>query len=205
MQICNSIKRLQGSLRGRTVAVLYSRGRCTGPRWGPKLTQFLSSSLPQNFILSKLRALYPFCPIAMSSDESPGYPVRRNNSCSAGESECGRTWGTFYACCPGSSQCLDSHSTKINNFICCPNSLNCTDVLADVPTCANPSWDLYNSTGYFCCEPNHAGFSVQGTVSVGCLDPGAARNLSYNALTPSSTGQWPRYCHTVAISNGNFA
>ncbi|KAJ6078126.1 uncharacterized protein N7446_001062 [Penicillium canescens] len=124
----------------------------------------------------------------MSSDEAQGYPVRRNNSCSAGESVCGRTWGTFYACCPGSSQCLDSHSTKINNFICCRDTLNCTGLLADTPTCANTSWDLYNSTGYFCCEPNHAGFSVQGTVSVGCVDPGAARNLSYSALKPSSTG-----------------
>jgi hypothetical protein len=179
-----------------------------GPRWGRKASsvRFFVSPPHSNefeiFILSKHRAL--FCPIAMSSDESQGYPVRRNNSCSAGESVCGRTWGTFYACCPGSSQCLDSHSTEINNFICCRGTLNCSGLLADTPTCADTSWDLYNSTGYFCCEPNHAGFHVEGTVSVGCVDPGAARNLSYSALKPSSTGQWSLYCHTVPVANVRF-
>jgi hypothetical protein len=154
------------------------------------------------FILFKHRTLYLFCPIAMSSDESQGYPIRRNNSCSAGELVCGRTWGTFYACCPSRySRCF--HSTKINNFICCPNNLDCTDSL-EYPNCAGTSWDLYNSTGYFCCEPNQAGFSIEGTSSVGCLNPGAARNSSYNVLTPSSMGQWLLYCHTVLVANVRF-
>jgi hypothetical protein len=140
----------------------------------------------------------------MSSVETQGYPIRRNNSCSAEEKVCGGTWGTFYACCPGSSECLDSKSTKIKNFICCHGNLNCTGILEDTPTCANTSWDLYNSTGYFCCEPNHAGFSVEGTYSVGCVDPGAARNLSYSALKASTTGQWPLYCHNVRVANVCF-
>ncbi|KAJ5778992.1 hypothetical protein N7457_006712 [Penicillium paradoxum] len=124
----------------------------------------------------------------MSSDDIQGYPIRRNNSCSTGESACGRTWGTFHACCPEGAQCLDSQADKIRNFICCPNSLNCSSVLADAPTCADTTWDLYNSTGYFCCEPKHPGFDVQDTVSVGCLDPGTPRNESYNALKASSIG-----------------
>lgn len=172
--------------------MLYSRGWCSGPRWGRKPRSVFFFSPPYSnefriFILFKDRTLYLFCPIAMFSEGSQGYAIRRNNSCSAGEFVCGQTWGTFYACCPGSFRCLDS-THKINNFICCPNSLDCTNILETELSCSDTSWDLYNSTGYFCCEPNQAGFSVQGTFSVGCVDPGAARNVSYNTLTPTSMG-----------------
>lgn len=130
-------------------------------------------------------------PIAMGTDHIQGYPLRRNNSCNAGEEPCGNTWESFWACCPGNSQCLDSKATGINNFICCPNSLNCSSVLAESPTCADTTWDLYNSTGYFCCESDNPGFAVQNTVLVGCLDADAPQNNSYNALKPSSTGSSP--------------
>lgn len=140
----------------------------------------------------------------MSSDGIQGYPIRRNNSCSAGESTCGTTWGTFHACCPESSDCVDSHMTQVKNFICCSNALNCATILADTPNCANTSWDLYNSTGYFCCDSKHPGFDVEGTVSVGCLDPGTPRNDSYNALKASSIGQWPGWFCPTAVTDGDL-
>ncbi|KAJ5767075.1 uncharacterized protein N7511_004691 [Penicillium nucicola] len=125
----------------------------------------------------------------MTTDMVEGYALRRNNTCGDTEKKCtpNATWDDWQACCPGNSFCFDSQASQAN-FICCEDTLNCTASIATEPTCADKSWNLFNSTGYFCCEEDQSAFNVDGTVWVGCADPGFSGGSKYIALDPSSVG-----------------
>jgi hypothetical protein len=125
----------------------------------------------------------------MTTDSVEGYALRRNNTCGNSEVTCteNATWDNWQACCPQNSFCFDSKASQAN-FICCENQFNCTSRIATAPTCADKSWNLFNSTGYFCCEEDQVAFNVDKTVWVGCADPGFAAGSEYISLETSSVG-----------------
>ncbi|CAI7589931.1 unnamed protein product [Penicillium glandicola] len=125
----------------------------------------------------------------MSTENVQGYALRHNNTCISGTQSCtpNGTWDNWQACCPENSYCFDSTMGQAN-MICCPNGLNCSATVAATPACADTSWNLFNSTGYFCCESGQDAFNVEGTVLVGCADADFAGNSSYLALSVSSVG-----------------
>ncbi|KAJ5535539.1 hypothetical protein N7527_001793 [Penicillium freii] len=126
----------------------------------------------------------------MSDDYVSGYAIRRNSTCEAGENQCtksGATWGDYQACCPGNSFCFDSN-TGIPNIICCENQNNCTAIVADTPSCANQTWNLFDYKGGFCCEQGDSAFGVDDRVLVGCTEALQSGNDSFIDLKTLSTG-----------------
>ncbi|KAJ5930538.1 hypothetical protein N7466_006031 [Penicillium verhagenii] len=96
-----------------------------------------------------------------------GYASRRDGSCSTGEVDCGSTWNTERACCPGSTYCPRSSSTSI----CCPSTDDCEDSLVGHTHCADESADLYYvsvTRNYFCCSSDLNGFIIDSYNYVGC-------------------------------------
>jgi len=59
-------------------------------------------------------------------------------------------------CCPANTWC----SENIGGPYCCPTSEDCGAAVGDGPTCADPSWTLYNDAYAFCCLNNQVG--IQG-------------------------------------------
>ncbi|KAJ5820497.1 hypothetical protein N7474_006088 [Penicillium riverlandense] len=134
------------------------------------------------------------------SSSIPGYAVRRNNTCGAGEQSCANTWGSMHSCCPDGSFCFDSN-TGIANMICCPSGLNCTSVLQSNPSCAQPIWDLYSYDGLFCCEQENYGFYVENTVWVGCASQSyAGTDDQLLSIVQSGTSTTTTTSTTTAIS-----
>ncbi|KAJ5350821.1 hypothetical protein N7541_008548 [Penicillium brevicompactum] len=128
----------------------------------------------------------------MSDDYVSGYAIRRNNTCESSETLCtkgGATWGDYQACCPGNSFCFDS-DTGIPNIICCANQNNCTAVIAEKPSCADQSWNLFNWNGSFCCDQGQSGFHVLDRVLVGCSEALKPGNDSFIDLKTLSTGKF---------------
>ncbi|KAJ5345890.1 hypothetical protein N7452_003894 [Penicillium brevicompactum] len=126
----------------------------------------------------------------MSDDYVSGYAIRRNNTCESSETLCtkgGATWGDYQACCPGNSFCFDS-DTGIRNIICCANQNNCTAVVAEKPSCADQSWNLFDWDGSFCCDQGQSGFHVLDRVLVGCSEALKPGNDSFIDLATISTG-----------------
>ncbi|KAF7629559.1 hypothetical protein F9C07_13081 [Aspergillus flavus] len=106
----------------------------------------------------------------VSYDPPYGFPLRRNGSCLTSETSCGKTWGDFYACCPGDSICPGA-TQSIQNNVCCPTESDCTAPLKATPHCANETGIMYNHTGYFCCLPWQTGFWTDDPDNaVGCSD-----------------------------------
>ncbi|KAE8162414.1 hypothetical protein BDV40DRAFT_300442 [Aspergillus tamarii] len=106
----------------------------------------------------------------VSYDPPYGFPLRRNGTCLASETSCGKTWGGFYACCPGDSVCPGATQSILNN-VCCPTESDCTAPLKATPHCANETGIMYNHTGYFCCLPGQTGFWTDNpNNAVGCSD-----------------------------------
>lgn len=131
----------------------------------------------------------------MSDDYVSGYAIRRNSTCEAGENQCtksGATWGDYQACCPGNSFCFDSN-TGIPNIICCENQNNCTAIVADTPSCANQTWNLFDYKGGFCCEQGDSAFGVDDRVLVGCTEALQSGNDSFIDLKTLSTGEFIAY------------
>lgn len=106
----------------------------------------------------------------MSNPNPLGFAIRRENLCSssAGEVDCGPTWGDFRACCPSGAYCPSTRDPGYYNAECCDQpDRNCTQTILDEgPFCANTSWKMYDNYGYFCCDPKLDGFS--NGIGVGC-------------------------------------
>ncbi|KAF2850164.1 hypothetical protein T440DRAFT_555417 [Plenodomus tracheiphilus IPT5] len=103
----------------------------------------------------------------MSSSE--GFAIRRNGTCLAGlEVDCGITSFPYRGCCPTGLACPAAY-----NIACCTPNTACTDnlIAAPQPRCANPTWDLFDNAGYFCCEHGLQGYNRSGFKD-GCLRPG---------------------------------
>lgn len=127
----------------------------------------------------------------MADESTQGFAIRRNGTCSAQETKCQQTWKdgltTTIACCPNDTSCSNSGQP---NTICCPNGLNCTqEIEAKKPACANPTWDLYEQDGYFCCEPDQAGYYIRNTIWVGCYSPSTHVSGKYLGLPVYTHGK----------------
>ena len=103
---------------------------------------------------------YPYNCGVMAS----GFALRRNGSCLAEQVDCGPTADTYHACCPSGSSC-----PRQFNVNCCPTSDNCTQTLVAKPGCANPTWDLYDNNGFFCCAQGKMGYKTPSNTD-GCAD-----------------------------------
>ena len=141
---------------------------------------------------------------AQQLSDTSGWALRANQTCPAGESDCGPTAHGFVGCCPASSPCLPQY-----NNVCCPPSkpqlplyvnhfpfqtrcidsfcncidTNCTDALVVAgPWCADPSWVLCNNNGYFCCLWGQTCYSDGNTD--GCAYPGYELGPSQQVLQP---------------------
>ena len=142
---------------------------------------------------------------AQNLSDTSGWALRGNQTCPAGESECGETAHGFVGCCPASSPCLPQY-----NDVCCPPSkrqtpppyvnrvyiseifidsfchcldINCTDALVDAGSwCADPTWVLCNNNGYFCCLPGQTCYSDGNTD--GCAYPGQELGPKQQVLQP---------------------
>ncbi|CAL8585113.1 hypothetical protein XPA_010691 [Xanthoria parietina] len=119
----------------------------------------------------------------MSLPDPSGFAARRTGSCPPNEVDCGRTVDPFHACCPALAFC-----PRQRNINCCPSPANCTATLLQNPTCANRTWNLHETKGYFCCAPGTIGYSAPRTDSVGCADPGPLPSGAL-ALAVVSAGQ----------------
>ncbi|PYI34283.1 hypothetical protein BP00DRAFT_337150, partial [Aspergillus indologenus CBS 114.80] len=119
--------------------------------------------------------------------EIQGFASRRNNTCLADEVSCGRTWDTWYACCPAGSYCPGS-KVSIPNNVCCPSWTDCTAQIEAPPVCAGAQWALYNYSGYFCCEEHTQGFGVKEKIWVGCAPAGFQGDASFSALNVIAQG-----------------
>jgi hypothetical protein len=66
-------------------------------------------------------------------------------------------------CCPDGQSCFRNLDSKI---YCCPSDADCGSAVVNRPTCADPSWKLYDLElyGYFCCPEEYVGvLPIQGT------------------------------------------
>ncbi|OJJ96558.1 hypothetical protein ASPACDRAFT_34521 [Aspergillus aculeatus ATCC 16872] len=122
-----------------------------------------------------------------NTTEIQGFASRRNNTCLTDEVSCGRTWDTWYACCPSGSYCPGSKVSIANN-VCCPSWTDCTAQIEDPPVCADAQWALYNYSGYFCCEGDTQGFGVKEETWVGCAPAGFQGDASFSALNVIAQG-----------------
>ncbi|KNG87775.1 hypothetical protein ANOM_004629 [Aspergillus nomiae NRRL 13137] len=72
---------------------------------------------------------------------SEGYSLRREKSCRDYETDCGKTWDDFVACCPSDSFCLVGENTCRKSHF------------GNVPEqCANGTWNLFHAIDFFCCD-----------------------------------------------------
>ncbi|KAJ5385426.1 hypothetical protein N7517_003337 [Penicillium concentricum] len=127
------------------------------------------------------------------SSKSPyGLSVRRNNTCLHTEQDCGETWNTFRACCPGGTKC----PTGQKNVKCCEFEADCSE-LVDHTHCANSTANVYKSEDWFCCADGDSAFRLKNGY-VGCTDDLSTLNKYASILkiqyhgssstpTPSST------------------
>ena len=169
------------------------------------------SSAPLLLALVLLQTYYTS--LALSQGTS-SWALRVNNSCLSGDSDCGPTIDYFHACCPPTSPCQSQY-----NSVCCPDresssavtettrkecrtwltpssyyleAINCTGTLvASGPRCADPTYNLCDNGGYFCCLPQQFCYSNGDTD--GCADagyelrPGQSFLPTIHQLQPSTT------------------
>jgi hypothetical protein len=99
--------------------------------------------------------------------------------------------------CKSTPQISLTHSRNVNRISqCCPTSANCTGILLQNPQCANQSWNLYDNSGYFCCEKGLIGYAST-TDSDGCASPGYAFQSGEVVLAIISTGIGMLPCSSV--------
>lgn len=102
------------------------------------------------------------------SDDIGGFAIRREGNCQRLEDDCGKVQAPFRACCPQDTVCDRRNTTQ--NIYCCPRTnLECQDEVDDDPRCSNPTWDLYQNFGYFCCPGGDTGYNATKTGTNGCL------------------------------------
>ncbi|KAF4761089.1 hypothetical protein N7455_003451 [Penicillium solitum] len=99
-----------------------------------------------------------------------GYAIRRNGTCPSSETSCGITWGDWYPCCPGDTDCADVNE----NTQCNPANMNGPAF----SQCSNDTWNLYQANGFFCCETDQIGFTSTETETDGFY--GCAKDSTFD-------------------------
>ncbi|KAF2190217.1 hypothetical protein K469DRAFT_25877 [Zopfia rhizophila CBS 207.26] len=146
--------------------------------------------------------------LSTSSARSPAVLVKQNHasrsissfggfalivpSCPSGTSNCDTR-----GCCPTGTTCHKSSSSSREwTPHCCPSDTDCYPTLLSVPTCAHPSWSLYNTTvgkDYFCCPPGWLG-----------VNPAERGYNKYGSCVPANTAVAPSV-RAVLISTARKA
>jgi len=111
--------------------------------------------------------------------------VQGPNACPASTETCATGF-----CCPLGTYC----SADTSQPYCCPTSEDCGTQVADLPTCADPSWVMFLDANYFCCPADKIGI-VYGQCQSKALTFSAAQYASTatqaNSLAPTGTAPIP--------------
>ncbi|GAB1195610.1 hypothetical protein APSETT444_004872 [Aspergillus pseudonomiae] len=122
---------------------------------------------------------------------SEGYSLRREKSCRDYETDCGKTWDDFVACCPSDSFCLVGENTCRKSHV------------GNVPEqCANGTWNLFHAIDFFCCDQGEFAIKTVKTGNnvpdgyVGCVMSDYPSKDWLSTLTVMRSGTEPTTSHT---------